>query len=112
MERKRRTSSWGLSETDGHRLESPSGQAASREKRRRKGSRSRLETPLTVVVVVAQGKAKYFWLDIHAQYRTCLSLIKLRCDAGSDRSRQTDAIRFLQNLILHKRWNIEKGYPL
>lgn len=30
------------------------------EKRWKKESRSRLETPLTVVVVVAQGKAKLF----------------------------------------------------
>ena len=41
-------------------LPSPSGRAASREKRWKKGSQSRLETPLTVVVVVAQGKAKLF----------------------------------------------------
>lgn len=41
-------------------LPSQSGRAASREKRWKKGSRSRLETPLTVVVVVAQGKAKLF----------------------------------------------------
>ena len=53
---------------------------------------SRLETLLTVVVVVAQGKAKYFWLDIHVRY---LHKPYLRYDAGSDRSRQTDANKVL-----------------
>lgn len=59
------------------------------------GFRSRLETPLTVVVVVAQGKAKLFWLDIHGlvlakPYQFAITM------QGATIPRQTDAaIRFL-----------------
>ena len=38
---------------------------------------SRLGTPLTVVVVVAQGKVKYFWPDIHDS--TVLALALSNC---------------------------------